>query len=78
MNWIALILVNVAWIVCLLIMRRRYRKLLGGALDTLDYVHMNLTPYVGKEGEIRSYVGVALSNLCVDSRIHPQERRRKD
>lgn len=75
MNWFTFALVNATWIVCLLLMRRRYRRLMGEALETLDYVHRTLTPYIGQEGEVRAVVGVKLSNLCVDAGIRPWKRR---
>lgn len=73
MNWTALILINATWIVCLLLMRRRYRRLLGEAIGLLDTIHASLTPYVGREGELRAMIGKPLSDLCVDARINPRK-----
>ena len=77
MDWLTFALVNLTWVVSLLLMRRRYRRLLGEAIGTLHHVHQNLTPYVGKEGKMRCQIGVLLSNLCADTRIDPWKRKDK-
>jgi hypothetical protein len=73
MNWLTLCVANATWIVCLLLMRRRYRKLLAEAIGMLDETYRALTPYVGKEGALRERLGRPLSDLCVDAGIFPRK-----